>query len=352
MKQALIVSNKFSYGHLSGLMGWYSMLSKIGYKTSFYCDKEYKKQIDSTKYDFVEDIKEIDPLDLVVIFNISTKDGRLCTYLKHKNKKIKLIFIYHEPWRGLQEEKIRFKNDSINLVKQVGRHLFARKVIKKSDLIICPSDQGFHYYENNEMKLNKNCVVFPLVFFDDCKGLYLIKKEYISFISTASKDKAFDCFIDFVKYSSEINEKLKYQIVTQTDINNCLDERLIKLIKNERLYIKQGHGLSESEINSAYNNSLVTWLAYNSSTQSGVIAKAFMWGSPCVATPVGVFTQIVNGKNGILVSKPDKYKEILKAVEKIQHESENYFREARETFNYIYNSDNKIVDIKKILDMI
>lgn len=350
MKSAVIVSQKFNYGHLSGLLGWYSMLSSLGYKTSFWMDPQYAGCFDGNTYDALYEGSPASDCDLVVIFNISTKDRKVVDHFK-KNPNTKIIFIYHEPWRGFPNEIKRFRNDKWNFIKQVGRMLFARKVVRKSDLVICPSAQAEEFYSQHEAKYNSNYAVFPLVFKDDCEnGNYRRDKEYFSFISTASLDKAADKFFEFVKYASGQDPKLRFQVVTSTNITQYLDDDIQKLIDGGRMLVRHGKSLSEAEMNEAYDNSKCTWLAYRSSTQSGVIAKAFMWGSPCVATNVGVFGELVDGINGKIVSSCEAFEEILDAYYEIEKDTDEYEASARKTFEKVYSAECRIAELKKLLD--
>ena len=350
MENALIISLKFNYGHLSGLMGWYSMLNSLGYRTSFLMDEQYSGCFDEKNYDVLYRFSPQIGYYLVVFFNISAEDWKLARYLKeHTNAKI--LFIYHEPWRGLENEIKRFRHDSKNFIKQVGRMVFAREVIRSSDLVICPSAQAADFYRNHEARYNPHYVAFPLVFQDDCfGGKYRKDKTYFSFISTATLDKAVDCFFEFVKYVSSQDVHIQFQVVTSTDISAYLDAEIQQLIAVGRMVVRHGKGLSEAEMNEAYDNSKCTWLAYRSSTQSGVIAKAFMWGSPCIGTNVGVFGDLIDGTNGKIVSSCDAFEEILNAYYEIEANQQHYERSARQTFERVYSAKQRTNQLADLID--
>lgn len=350
MKTVLIVSQKFNLGHVAGLMGWYSMFSKSGFAPRFYLDQNYKGVIDSTIYDTVESIEQFMDFDVVLIFNISLKDSTLVRKLKKEHPRTKVLFLYHEPWRGIKHELERFKRDTKNFAKQVGRVCAARYVVKNADLVICPSEQAREFYIGHEALLNAHYCVFPLVFLDACGGNCSLTKEYFSFIATAAKDKAIDKYFEFVKYAADEEPAMKFQVATSTDVSEYIDSDIQALIDAQRMIIRHKEGMSEAEINMAYDASCCTWLAYRSSTQSGVLPKAFMWGSPCVATPVGIFSELINGENGILVDSCEAFPDILAAYRLIMATPDSFYNAARNTFEKYYAPAERSAEFISILN--
>lgn len=348
MNRAIIISQKFNFGHLSGLMAWNCMLTKLGYDVKYFIDYNYGELLGTNICISNEEIYES---NLVVIFNISTKDAKLIRRIKKKNKDLKVIFIYHEPWRGLSNELVRYSKDFKNFLKQCARKMFARQLLLITDIVICPSQEAMDIYSKSEAKINNHYILFPLTFKDEFNQLnYIENKKYFSFISTATVDKGIDCFFEFIKYASKLDDQIVFQVVTSSSIDKYVDEQVETIIKSGRLVIKQNQGLSEDEMNDAYNKSKCTWLAYRSSTQSGVIAKSFMWGSPCIATPVGVFKNVIDGSNGKIVTSCNDFESILSAYYKISNNQINYQNNARLTFNNLYNADNRVKDLRKILE--
>lgn len=350
MKEAAIISQKFNLGHLSGLMGWYSMLETLGYKTTLYLDRQYDGFIGEGR-NISFDINKIQHPDVAVIFNLSTQDAKIIHYLKKKTS-AKILFIHHEPWKGWKQESHARSYDIKSMIKPVAKKLFALPVLKNCDVVICPSKQAADTYAQNEAKYNSRYIEFPLVFLDECPGgNYEQDKKYFSFIATASMDKAIDKYFEFVKYASQKDKKIVFQVVTSSDITKFLsDKEIQQLISNKRLSITQGRGLTELEMNQAYNNSRCTWLAYRISTQSGVIPKAFMWGSPCVASNVGAFREVVDGTNSILVPSCDSLDEILEAYHKIMHDEQRFQTAARTTFEKLYSANSRVPELAAILD--
>lgn len=346
--KSLIVSRKFNFGHISGLLAWNDMLKRLGHSTFFYADPQYLPHLNKCSFVGEEDFSN--DYDLIIIFNLSTEDGRLVSKIKKNNRNTKVIFIYHEPWRGLLYEIKRFKRDIIRFIKQVGRKFYSRKVLKLADLVICPSSEAVDFYSRHESKYNNNYIRFPLVFLDAASEGFDKKKKYFSFISTASQDKGADIFFKFIEYAARRDNDVVFQVVTPSDATKYLNNYHFEMVRAGRLIIRHKAGLNEEEMDDAYNNSRCTWLVYRSSTQSGVIAKAFMWGSPCLATKVGVFPTIINGKNGLLVDDAYNFEDILEKFHQIC-ENENSFQEsARQSFLENYDSKNRCAELSSIIE--
>ncbi len=169
------------------------------------------------------------------------------------------------------------------------------------------------------------------------------EKKYFSFIGHAVKGHNFSGFVNFVKYSYLNKIDFKFQIVTRSNIKKYLDDEVIaKAIQENYLKVINKNFISNEEINKAYLDSWCIWCIYNRSSQSGVLPKAFMFGTPVVANNIGSFTEFIqNGCNGIILDKVD-YKTLVSTVNNIKLNISYYSKNARETFEKVfYYKSNK-----------
>lgn len=273
--------------------------------------------------------------DMLLIYNMSTRDSKYISDLRQANPKLKVMFVYHEPWFGFKswlKDLITKRESIIDSIKTFGRYYFVKPILKKSDLILLPSKKAEEYYQKICIRYNQNYTLFPLIFTDEAENFSTEKKEYFSFISTASNSKNFNKFIEYIKYRSKIDTETKFQIATRTDITTYLDDTLQVLIKSGRLIVNHGHALSNAEINHAYAISNCTWMLYNRSTQSGVLCKSFMFCSPVIASNIGSFREFVNDSNGIILSNGYSMSDIDGAYNKIIANLFEYSDGARNTF--------------------
>lgn len=346
MRRVYVMSAKFAPGHFSHMLAYYELFEEAKCYPILYLDRKYEpflREISGFRYEYIDDPSNT-YADIVLIYNLSKSDQYYIRSLKKNNNKTKFIFVYHEPWTGLKKciyNYITGKESLIDSIKAVGRYFFAIPVLKKSKIILLPSKKAQQDYKKNCIKFNKNFYTFPLVFTDECTNKdNLVSKKYFSFISTASCSKNFELFLSYIKYKSKKSPDTLFQIATRSNVDVYIDEELKKLISSGNLIINHGHDLSNKEINHAYEISNCVWLLYSRSTQSGVLCKAMMFGSPVIASDIGSFSEIIDGNNGFILSDGYSLEDIEKSHEKIIDNLEFFSLNSRKTFidNFFYKS--------------
>jgi glycosyltransferase involved in cell wall biosynthesis len=267
--------------------------------------------------------------DVIFFANVSQNNHIIGERLKAKG--VKIIYLYHEP---LDRVKNYLKEGFKQTIKALGAHYLSVKLLKLSDLVIVPSNYALKLYSRHDVRYCKNVEVIPLLFDDECTELSLKNKEFFSYIGHAVKGHAFERFLEFVQYCYKSNNGLKFQIATRTDLTPFFKKYslLSEMINEGMLKVTHGRPLTNEEINQAYREAFCIWSIYNRSTQSGVLPKAFMFGTPVLANRIGSFPEFVQENyNGLFIDEIDFGKIERKAVyikEKIAMFSKN----ARETF--------------------
>ncbi|MBR7784651.1 hypothetical protein, partial [Undibacterium luofuense] len=106
------------------------------------------------------------------------------------------------------------------------------------------------------------------------------------------------------------------------------------------LKIVSGKPLSNDEINSYFSQSIVVWNAYRRSMQSGVLPKAFMFGTPVLISSNNRSEFFENNKTGIEISLTYQKSEIYEAIYRIQSDFQKFSNLAREKFlsNFYYKA--------------
>lgn len=348
MKNAIIMSAKYAPGHFSHMIAYSKLFESVGYKPVMLIDKQYKnlkKEYTEYKYETFDNIYSI-KANVLLIYNMSIFDSRYIKILKKKNPNIKILFVYHEPWFGFKKwiTDLLKRNESIkDSIKTLGRFFFVQGILRNADKILLPSNKAVEYYKKMCIKYNKNYFLFPLVFTDESEeSIELTDKKYFSFISTVQNSKNFELFIKYIKYKAKKDSKIRFQIVTRSDISAHLDDELKILIKKGVLLVNYGHDLTNAEINHAYKISNCTWMLYNRSTQSGVLCKAMMFGSPVIASDIGSFREVVDGNNGLILSDKYSLEDIEKSHETILRDLESYSKNSRKTFLNKFYYKNQI----------
>ncbi|WP_233185630.1 glycosyltransferase [Thermotoga sp. SG1] len=100
-------------------------------------------------------------------------------------------------------------------------------------------------------------------------------------------------------------------------------------MKKQVLRIAHGRPLPNSEINRAYKESFCIWNVYRRSTQSGVLPKAYMFGTPVIANDIGSFLEFVRPEEtGKIISLSVDLDEILKNVLEIRKDIDKHPQKA------------------------
>jgi glycosyltransferase involved in cell wall biosynthesis len=352
-----IVSLKFNPGHLSLMRGYYFLIRAIGADPELVLTKKYSVFSESMmglNVVYLEDkLKEnINKLfyDVFLIYNPSIYNIKYISYLKKLNSK--LIYLYHEPldsFNNYLKEGIR------QMIKGVVANIVSKLTLSKVDLVIVPSKYAYELYKKQDIKINKNVIIIPLIFDDEKIGLLDInKKIYFSFIGNAVKAHGFDIFLELIKYIYKIGYDIKFQISTRNDLTKIIKKEKIidEMVKSGYLKIMHGRPLSNEEINNAYDESFCVWNVYRRSTQSAVLPKAFMFGAPVISSYIGSFSEFVtNGYNGYFLHKYNE-SEVLFLISKILSNLNELSENARKSFFKYFYWENYINEVKRSFDIL
>jgi glycosyltransferase involved in cell wall biosynthesis len=104
------------------------------------------------------------------------------------------------------------------------------------------------------------------------------------------------------------------------------------MVASGKLVVRAGRALTNAEINKYYAKSTVVWNAYKRSMQSGVLAKAYMFGTPVVVSILNKSEYFLDRENGVLVSGKYDFTEIQDAIGDIILRFEEYSSQCRRRF--------------------
>lgn len=351
-----IVSLKFSPGHLSHMLAYGRLFQEMGCQVCFYLDTNYRKMVEEAKLESVYYFRK-DPVpqcDIIFFANVSQFNHIIAGQLR--KVKSKIIYLYHEPFDRVQNY---LKEGIRQTIKAIGAHYFSVKTLRLSDLVIVPSNYALELYKMHDIKYCQNVQVIYLLFDDESESEPdITKKEFFSYIGHAVKGHAFDEYLEFIQYSYKMRQDMKFQIATRTDLTSYLKKYklLTKMINEEKLKITHGRTLLNREINEAYMNSFAVWNIYKRSTQSGVLPKSFMFGTPVIANKVGSFSEFVkDGYNGYLLGENITTKNFRLIMEKIIEIKDNlphFSKNARTTFLNKFYYKSYVTFIRNLMSKI
>lgn len=346
MKKALVVSQNFNPGHASHLMASYKQLAEIGYEPIYFVDPQFKDFLPADSNMITAENKNIPTVEVAMILFPSLKNPGLIRKLSRKGTKI--IYLFHEPLTALKE----YKKAGFSwpyLAKLMVIDWINAYTVRKSGAIILPSRKAVQYYNANRKYKNSFTCCLPLMFDDEREARQEnIAREYISYIGTVAADHSFDEFVNFVKEALKNDwfPDKKFMIATKSEF-----EVPAELMGHKRVKIIKGKPLSNSEINDAYASSALIWNAYTRTTQSGVMVKAFMFGTPALVLKNNLNEFMEPGKTVEVLGDNNNKREIKEAVEKILSNFEEYSRNCRQFFlnNFYYRKYND--KIKELIDL-
>lgn len=225
----------------------------------------------------------------VYIHNYHFLNHYIAYVLKQNNGK--LICHIHEPY---------VENKSLHGgIQQYWLYLneyLEKKLLENTDIAIVSSKEALRLFNLHITNFKGKLFQVPLIYenlikttngFGDCK--------YITFIGPPVPAKGPDIFLKIIKLAFSKDLSLKFLLISREKIT---DEKFN--CSNLDIYYK--NRISDKELGSLLNKSLVTLTPYKRETQSSVVLVSFMYGVPIVSSNVGgLMESIKHRKNGYIV---------------------------------------------------
>jgi glycosyltransferase involved in cell wall biosynthesis len=333
ISKALLVSSRLSVGQINHLVAQYKLFDELGWNPQMLLAKEYHAFIDefdgmNVSFSPIDDSLLHDGV-IVVVHNTFLKDILLLH--KIRKQRVRSFFILHEPFAGMPRimaEGIR--QGARASVAYILNGIFCFLV----DTVILPSSVAYQTYEEYMKRLNSNFFMFPLVFEKQKIETTPNEREFFSFIGGFGAAHASQKFVEFMRYAAELDESIRFQIITRSQTGVALAQNWItEMIDNQRLIVQDGRPLTGTQMAEAYQKSICVWCAYAANTQSGVVADALRNGAPVIATHVGSMDGCVkDGRNGYFVQSPSDKEDILNAYRRIKQSINVFSQYAYESF--------------------
>lgn len=345
-KRVVIVSLHFSPAHASHLIAFGKLLRSQGAAVTFLLDEKYCTFADfSAIGPVVTHIDAVGKCEIAIFYNSSVQNPSSAKQMWARGMAT-VLYIFHEPesiWNMFPEG-----------MKQMFRFFvssrFSVQMLRLSSGVIMPSLCAMRMYNESFRKYNGNAFMLPLLLDDEIGPARFEevrqKKHFFGFVGNASRGHGIDEFVAFVKHAVRSGSTIPFQIATKTDLSSLLnsDNELARFAAEGRVHICHGRPLPNDEINERYLESFCVWNLYRRSTQSGVLVRAFMAGTPVLARKIGSFQDYVQeGITGEFVDSATDCDAILRVAEAVRAQSPKYVGACRkmflETFYYQANSE-------------
>ena len=340
-KKALIVSLNFRAAHISHLVASYRQMQELGYEVYCFIHPDAIEYMpDGVKY--VTDIDNIGKVDVSIFWFPSLKNISSMLQLRFRHGS-KIIYVFHEPIEKFGSY-LASGNSRWWTLKFFMKYYVGLSFLALSDIVLLPSNKAVALYSNGLSRYaNRKYFYLPLMYADERTDEHVhMQRKYISYIGGISNDHAFNEFVEFIykSYRTQRFNGVKYLIASWRSVpeNKMIDEMLSAGI----LDVYAGRPMSNEEINTHYASSLVVWNAYNRSTQSGVLAKSFMFGTPGLVMKKNLSEFVQDGREVIAIDNNRNFDQIASAIDKVLNAFPRYSENARNNYerNYDYSKHN------------
>lgn len=350
---ALIVSLNFNPGHFSHLVATYKLLTECGIEPCLYVAPAFNDMDKSNAWRKVNSLRSIDPkkrIHFAVFWFPSLRNLPEIIRLKMRFR-TKIIYVLHEPPDSFQNyHEGGFSIGQILKIYLVS--LVNMATVAVSSCVVLPSRKACSVYKNKYALLNSKFFLIPLLFDDESSTEPdITTKQYISYIGTIGGDHAFDMFIRFIEASIREDwfPECNFLVATRSTIPPATKELIRTLASSNRIRVVEDRPLSNEEINTYFRDSCVVWNAYNRSMQSGVLAKAFMFGAPVLVLARNANEFVINRKTAILIDDNRDLLQIRDAIVEMRRNLSYYCRNCRETFLGTFHYKSHLDDFKRVL---
>lgn len=345
MKTAIIISLNFRVAHTSHLIASYKQMEEIGYKSILLVSKDLVPFL-PPQIDYVTTFDQIEQADVAIFWFPAFGNLSLMRKFKHHFNS-KIIYVFHEPIESFKTYR-EYGLSCTEIAKVYARYLFNLLLVNNSDAIILPSQKAIRLYEHSlSNKVNSKYYYVPLMFDDEASNIKAENRMFFSYIGTISEDHAFDIFLEFIiKASTDLSfpEDINFLIATRNKIDRS--KEITKLEKEGRLVIIDGKPLTDHQINEAYAKSFLVWNAYHRTTQSGVLAKASMFGTPAIIQTKNISEFTITGKNVIAITDNKNYDQIKTATIESYLNFNKFSNNSRQLFldTFYYRCHNRLIE--------
>jgi glycosyltransferase involved in cell wall biosynthesis len=334
-RRICIVSLRYNPAHVQHLIAYAKLVQELGDESCFLLDPAYSKFPELAELAQVFDLdSNLSSLGFThaLIYNASTANRMIAAALKQNGTKI--LYVLHEPRHPILSF-LWAEGPEIG-IKGVIAHRYSVPVIKIADVVLLASRFGLKVYNDSDRKHNASCAYFPLIYDDEAYqdvDALLQGKQYFGFMGGLCRAHGFDQFLHFMRSELQRGSDLRFLIASRHPLPaEVINDPIVKK-NSEKLKLQCGRPLSSEEMNLAYAESFCIWNIYRRSTQSGVLPKAFMFGTPVMASSSGSFPEFVkDGVNGRFAAGHD-HRAIAQSLANIRADQRNFVVNCRRTFN-------------------
>lgn len=346
-----LVSLRFKPAFVSLLCAFGKACQELGFESEFVVDFRYTR---------FPDLAAVAPVNVytgtwqqgcfthALFTNVSLQNRRLAIQLKARGARI--LYLYHEPWKHSLDY---LKGEGLKgWISAALAHHASKAMLKISDAVILGSKYGAEVYGERDIRYNRNAFHLPLMFDDEASPTAreeLGRRQYFSYIGAICRSHGFDQYLAFVRESLTRKPNLRFLIASTLPLPPYVLKDSIIRRNLGRVEIRCGRPLQTEEINECYMDSFCVWNLYSRSTQSSVLPKAFMFGTPVLASRLGSFCEYVRDRCNGRFGSPEDTQGIEAALDDIRENIGRYTVNCRETFLETFFYRANLLELARVL---
>lgn len=330
-KKAVIISLNGNPAHVSHIVAYYKLLELCDFDSVLYVLPVLNKFIPEG-VDYINELGSLKQYDIAVFESPCKLNLKVMLKLKFCSS-CKIIYVYHEPlgsFKSFTSAGVPFLL-TLSIFLKDAIHFFLLLI---TDLVLLPSKKAFQYYEGGIYKrLNSHYEYLPLLYDDEREDSHInMDKFFFSYIGGIAIDHAFPEFLNFIDWAISNNKLIDYKflIASRNDPGN--KELLHKLEQTGRLILDTDGPMTNEEINNHFASSVLVWNAYSRTTQSGVLAKSFMFGTPAIVMKNNLSEFVKDGENVVAIEDNTSFDQISKAADYIKKNRKQFSDSCRKVF--------------------
>jgi glycosyltransferase involved in cell wall biosynthesis len=283
-----------------------------------------------------------------IFINVSFHNLELASKLRRTGAR--LLYLYHEPWEAFYSN---LHTDGLGIrLKAAAAHRLSLPLLKIADVVLLGSHYGLGVYRQGDARYNRNARCFPLIYDDEGGTITpeaVQKKHYFSYIGNIGRVHGFDQYVDVMREALLRKSDMKFLIASRSPLPEYVLRDEIVNGNLDKIELICGRTLQNKEINICYAKSFCVWNLYRRSMQSGVLPKAFMFGTPVIASRIGSFPEYVSdGFNGRFASADDR-DGVLSALEEVRRRTTEYAGNCRRSFLNTFFYRSRLAELRKLL---
>ena len=348
-----LISLRFRPAFVSHLVAFAKAFQELGFEVEFIVDLAYERFPD------LKVIAPITPYSSVAVANgytyalfanVSLRNQRLARQLKHGGTRI--LYLYHEPRHP--SSTFAFFRDAGFYSGIVGSlaHVVSVSMLKLADRVILPSKHAAAVYRQRDVRHNSAAFCVPLLFDDEARAVSTgkaVSRKYFSYVGAICHSHGFDHFLGFMRESFIKRWNIEFLIASHHSLPPSVLRDPVIAANLDKIKVRCGRPLQNEEINRYYAESFGIWNVYRTSMQSGVLPKAFMFGTPVVASETGSFTEFVRDRVNGRFALPADVEGIRAAVDDFRERTDTYAANCRTTFLETFFYKANLSELERVL---